>query len=395
MSQIRTARLADLVKFVGGGTPTRNNPDYYGGDIPWVTPKDMKSWSIERAQVNITDAGLSGSAARLVPAGSVLVVVRSGVLKHTLPVGVSRVPVAINQDMKAMLCGSEVAPDYLARTIKAHSSLILSWVRATTADNFPVEKLKEMRIPLPPIEEQRRIAGVLDRADELRAKRREALAHLDDLALGFFLDLFGSPDTNPQGWPLISLTDVLAMPLRNGISPATRGEVEGHVLTLSSITGRRFDPTARKSAAFLAPHSTAQVVHTSDFLMCRGNGNLGLVGRGFFPSVAMPDTAFPDTIIAARVRTELVRPVFLEHVWRSTAVRRQIESSARTTNGTYKVNQQGLGGISFFSPPLELQDRFTARIAAVDALRANHSSGLAELDALFASLQDRAFRGLL
>ncbi|WP_433345643.1 hypothetical protein [Micromonospora sp. CA-111912] len=255
--------------------------------------------------------------------------------------------------------------------------------------------LKEQTVVQPPLRDQQRIAEVLDWAHDLRAKRREALAHLDDLTLGIFLDLFGSPNTNPQGWPMIRLADVLAMPLRNGISPATRGEVQGQVLTLSSITGRRFDPTAKKTAAFLAPHSTAQVVHPADFLMCRGNGNLRLVGRGFLPSEAMPDTAFPDTIIAARVRTELVRPVFLEHVWRSTAVRRQIESSAHTTNGTYKVNQKGLGGISFFSPPLELQDRFTARVTAVDALRANHSSGLAELDALFASLQDRAFRGLL
>ncbi len=109
----------------------------------------------------------------------------------------------------------------------------------------------------------------------------------------------------------------------------------------------------------------------------------------------MPDTTFPDTVIAARIQTTTVRPVFLEHVWRSNAVRRQIEALARTTNGTYKVNQTMLESVSFFAPPLPLQDDFVRKIAAVDVLRQRHSSHHAELDALFASLQDRAFRGLL
>ncbi|MEV1144242.1 restriction endonuclease subunit S [Micromonospora sp. NPDC049799] len=257
------------------------------------------------------------------------------------------------------------------------------------------QSLASISVPLPPIEEQRRIAEVLDRADELRAKRRDSRAFLDDLTQSIFLDMFGSPDANPMDWPLVTLDDVLAMPLRNGLSPATRGQIEGLVLTLSSITGQRFDPTARKRATFLAPPPAAQTVHPSDFLICRGNGNLSLVGRAFFPYEPMADTTFPDTVIAARIQTTRVRPAFLEHVWRSGAVRRQIEAVARTTNGTYKVNQTMLASVSFFAPPLSLQDDFARQIAAVDALRRRHSAHLAELDALFASLQDRAFRGLL
>ncbi|MEH1012744.1 restriction endonuclease subunit S [Micromonospora sp. CPCC 206060] len=303
-----------------------------------------------------------------------------------------------NHFLRLRVDPSILLPAYLSRWLQLQfdrgtfKAMCRQWVNQATVGR---DALLRLAVPLPSLAEQRRIAEALDRADDLRAKRREALAHLDELALGIFLDLFGSSETNPHGWPSIRLANVLGIPLRNGISPATRGEIEGYVLTLSSITGQQFNPTARKSATFLVPHSAAQVVHPADFFICRGNGNINLVGRGFFPLQAMPDTAFPDTIIAARVRTELVRPAFLEHVWRSAGVRRQIELSAHTTNGTYKVNQKGLGGISFFSPPLELQDRFTARVAAVDALRATYSSGLAELDALFASLQDRAFRGLL
>lgn len=153
VSILSSAPLGDIVRIIGGGTPSRERAEYYGGDIPWVTPKDMKCWDIVGSQIGITRRGLDSSAARLVPKNSVLVVVRSGVLKHTLPVGINRVPVAINQDMKALICSESVDPNYLAHFIKARSSQILKWVRATTADNFPIENLRNLAIPLPPVAE--------------------------------------------------------------------------------------------------------------------------------------------------------------------------------------------------------------------------------------------------
>lgn len=116
---------------------------------------------------------------------------------------------------------------------------------------------------------------------------------------------------------------------------------------------------------------------------------------GRFPLADMSDTTFPDTIIAARVASSIVEPAYLELVWNGIAVRTQIEALARTTNGTYKVNQTMLESIRFVVPPLPLQQTFAHRVAAVDKLKTAHRASLAELDALFASLQHRAFRGEL
>jgi len=109
----------------------------------------------------------------------------------------------------------------------------------------------------------------------------------------------------------------------------------------------------------------------------------------------MSDVTFPDTMIAARVDEERIDRHFLEHIWNSTAVRRQVESLARTTNGTYKVNQTMLEGIAFVCPPIALQHEFGYRFCAVERLKSAHSSSLVEMDLLFASLQSRAFRGEL
>lgn len=172
MSSWPCTRLSELCSVHGGGTPTRTNPNFYGADIPWVTPKDMKTWSITGSQVGLTELGLRSGAAKLIPENAILIVIRSGVLKHTLPVAVTRVPVSVNQDMKALVCGPEVDVEYLARYIKWKTPEILQWVRATTADNFSINTLKELPVPLPPLPEQRHIATILDTSSQILDARK-------------------------------------------------------------------------------------------------------------------------------------------------------------------------------------------------------------------------------
>jgi type I restriction enzyme S subunit len=250
-------------------------------------------------------------------------------------------------------------------------------------------------VPAPALAEQRRIAKILDRADALRGKRRAALAQLDNLTRSIFLDLFGDPELNPRNWKMLRLQDALSMPLRNGLSPSHAGKIVAKVLTLSAITGSGFDSSALKTSTFQSPPPPDQSVDTNDFLICRGNGNSQLVGKGYFPTSPMSDVTFPDTMIAARILPDRVERAFLQYVWNSNAVRRQIESLARTTNGTFKVNQTMLEGITFIAPPISLQREFALRANAVEKARAARRASLAAMDELFSVLQRRAFRGEL
>jgi type I restriction enzyme S subunit len=188
---------------------------------------------------------------------------------------------------------------------------------------------------------------------------------------------------------------MLAIPLRNGLSPSHSGKIAAKVLTLSAITGGEFDTEAWKTSTFASLPPPDQSVDQNDFLICRGNGNLNLVGKGYFPTIGMPNVTFPDTMIAARVKPDLIERAFLQHVWNSSAVRQQVESLARTTNGTYKVNQTMLERIAFIAPPLKLQRDFARLLTSIEKLKAAQRASLAEMDALFASLQHRAFRGEL
>ena len=388
----KTSALGEVVSIVGGGTPTRSNPDFYGGSIPWVTPKDMKSWEITGAQIALTQAGVDNSSTRVVPPNSILIVVRSGVLKHTVPVGLNRVPVAINQDMKALQCHDQVDADFLARFIKAQSHVILKWVRATTADNFPIDKLKKLPVPLPPLAEQRRIAEVLDKAEALRAKRRAALAQLDSLTQSLFLDLFGDPAKNPKGFKIGRIGDLLES-ASYGTSEKSGPHGEYAVLRMNNITrSGEMDFADLKFMDLEDGQHDRYLARDGDVLFNRTNsaelvGKTGII-RGTKPM------AYAGYLIRLRVNAAN-DPEFLWGFLNSKYSKLMLRGMCKSIIGMANINATEIQAMKIPLPPLDLQHEFARRVAAVEKLKTAQRAALAELDALFASLQHRAFRGEL
>ncbi|HRH89310.1 MAG TPA: restriction endonuclease subunit S [Rubrivivax sp.] len=162
------APLSGLGSWVGGGTPSKSESAYWtcraDGGVPWVSPKDMKSFGIYGAADHITEAAVAASATTKVAPGSVFVVTRSGILRHTLPVAVSHVWVAINQDLKALTPHHGFCARYLAYALKANEQPILhDCVKdGTTVQSINFDALKRLSIPLAPANEQQRIADTLD-----------------------------------------------------------------------------------------------------------------------------------------------------------------------------------------------------------------------------------------
>ncbi|MDP1898207.1 MAG: restriction endonuclease subunit S, partial [Sulfurimicrobium sp.] len=110
----RLLPLKELGFWVGGGTPSKAKPAYWEtGTIPWVSPKDMKTERIHDSEDHITEQAVSESTANLIPTGSVLLVTRSGILRHTLPVAITTVPVTVNQDLKALTPKEGILPEYV------------------------------------------------------------------------------------------------------------------------------------------------------------------------------------------------------------------------------------------------------------------------------------------
>lgn len=147
----------------GGGTPSKLHPEYYkDGDIPWVSSKDMKTDILTDSQIKINKMGVDNSTARMVPVNSVIMVIRSGILKHTLPVAINAVPITVNQDLKVFVPGERILARFLAVQFKMLERIILSGVRAVTADNIEFNSLKRKKLIVPPIELQNEYVSFLD-----------------------------------------------------------------------------------------------------------------------------------------------------------------------------------------------------------------------------------------
>ena len=151
----------------GGGTPSKVHPEYYeDGDIPWVSSKDMKTDILIDSQIKINQMGVENSTARMVPVNSVIMVIRSGILKHTLPVAINAVPITVNQDLKVFIPSERILTRFLAVQFKMHEKDILTGVRAVTADNIEFNSLKQRKLIVPSIELQQEYVLFLEQVDK-------------------------------------------------------------------------------------------------------------------------------------------------------------------------------------------------------------------------------------
>ena len=161
----RLSRIKSLGHFIGGETPSKDNKNYWNGDIPWVSPKDMKKEVISETEDYITDDAIRDSTTQVIPIGAMLLVVRSGILKHSIPVAINSVPVTLNQDMKAFIPRNQLYTQYLAFLIRGCAKdLLVEWRKlGATVESLEYDLITNTKIPVPSIEEQRDIIRFLEK----------------------------------------------------------------------------------------------------------------------------------------------------------------------------------------------------------------------------------------
>ena len=252
-------------------------------------------------------------------------------------------------------------------------------------NNLKADCFFDLRVPVRKVETRGLIVRQLDALRTQIKMSQKQLSALDDLVKSQFVEMFGG-DRNP----VIRASEVLTN-FRNGVSPSKMGKVHSDVLTLSSITRGRFDAAARKDGTFEEMPQADKRVSSRDFYICRGNGNKKLVGVAAFAEEDHPDLVFPDTMIAVTVNDSTVCQSYLAYEWAQPNVRRQIESKARTTNGTFKINQKTIAGVQIPLPPLEEQIKFADFVARVDKLGFDVQQQIEKLETLKQSLMQEYF----
>jgi type I restriction enzyme S subunit len=391
----KTISLGSVCSFLNGGTPSKSVERYFKGDIPWITGADITSPVVSTARSFITKEAIENSATNYVTAGTILLVTRTSVGK----VATAGLDLCFSQDITALSPDtSRLHPPYLVEFLKTRATHFESQARGATIKGITRQVLTDIQVPLPSLAEQRRIAAVLDKADELRAKRRAALAELDTLTQSIFLEMFGDPSTNPKKLPRRTLVSICGSPNDIKCGPfgtqLARSEFREKGVPLWGIKNvNKF--FALPTHDFIEPQTAKRLMQYSiepgDIVMTRK----GTVGNCAVYPATQPVGIMHSDLLRLRVDRNICDPTFLAHqLHNSRDVERQLSliSGGAVMPG---INVTRLKNLEVLVPAITSQLEFGRRIAAVEALKSKHRTALAELDSLFASLQHRAFRGEL
>ena len=302
-------------------------------------------------------------------------------------------------DIIPILPKEGVSRDYLFYFLRTPDAVNLATSRCSGA-NLPrlgPKQLASFQIPLPPLDEQKRIAGILDAADALRAKRREALAELDTLLQSTFLDMFGDPVTNPMGWEKRHLPDLVSKRKH-----ALKRGPFGGALKKEIFVPEGFKVYEQKNVIYDDFDIGSYFVKKSDYERLApfkvSSNNLLVSCSGTIGSIAVvPVHAAPGVMNQALLKIDLDESIMLNSfflgLWRSQSFEQQVLGMTHGTGMKNMKSMNELKGINFLVPPIDLQHRFASVVESVEQQKARQCAHLAELDTLFTSLQARAFRG--
>ncbi|MCU7838971.1 MAG: restriction endonuclease subunit S [Candidatus Thiodiazotropha sp. (ex Troendleina suluensis)] len=384
------APLGDLCQIKGGGTPSRKVAEYYSGSIPWVTVKDFTAPTIHDSQDHITEKAVTESATNLIPSGTVLVVTRVGLGK----VAITGRDMAVNQDVKALFPDERILPEYLFWFLVSKADDIARMGTGATVKGITLSQLKGMAIPVPPVEEQCRIIDILKRADGIRLLRKRAQDTAHQLIPALFIDMFGDPVANPNGWMTKPLKEVA-----NIGSGVTKGrKLDGHqtvelpYLAVSNVQDGHLNLTKVKSIRIKPAEIEKYQVLPGDFLMTEG-GDPDKLGRGAIWNGEIDVCLHQNHVFKVRCNREEFLPEYLRSLVGSHYGKGYFLRVAKQTTGIASINKTQLSNFPVLVPPIESQNEFVARLEGIQSIMGQQEAAQASAESSFQSLLHCAFNG--
>ncbi len=368
---------------------------YEGGTIPWIKSGELRESVINAAEEHVTNAALKESSIKLVPAGAILLAMYGATVGR---LGILGIEATTNQAVCHIIPDPKIAVTrYVYHALSSQVPSLISMGVGGAQPNINQGIIKSLAIPLPTKPEQRRIAAILDQADALRAKRREALAQLDSLTQSIFIEMFGDPVANDRVWPFVAVSDFVAG-FESGKSIVADDEDESEspfrVLKISAVTSLEYKPEHSKAVPsdYIPPAS--HIVRKGDLLFSRAN-TTELIGATAYVNETPDNLLLPDKLWRfVWFEKPRAAPLYVRHLFQQVKFRQEIGQRASGTSGSMQnISQPKVLSIRVGNPPLALQQTFATRIQSVEALKITHKAALQELDRLFASLQHRAFSG--
>lgn len=352
------ARLGEICTVVSGTTPKSTQPEYWDGDLNWVTPAELTDESdiIYESQRKITQQAVSDSSLKPFPAGTVLLSSRAPIGK----VAIAGTEMYCNQGFKNLICSEKIYNRYLYHFLKDKTTYLNSLGRGATFKEISKSIVENIEIPLPPLDKQRKIAAVLDKVSSLIAKRRQQLDKLDELVKSRFIELFGNPKDNPKGYSKKQLKETCRVITGNTPSRAVSEYYGDHIewIKTDNIVSGLLNPTTATESLSEKGMAVSRTVDSGAILMACIAGSIASIGR----------VCVTDRKVAFNQQINAIVPSDYNILFLYVMLQISKEYLVDEINMALKgiLSKSKLEEKTFYVPPMELQEQFAAFVTQVD-----------------------------
>lgn len=387
------AKISTFCVTGSGGTPLREQSDFYfGGQIPWVKSGELKDDVLLETGESITTLGLEQSAAKIVPAGSILIAMYGATVGRTALLGIEA---ATNQAVCSIQPNSKIADTrFVWYYLRSKLSELLRRRVGGAQPNISQQIIKSLEVTVPPLSEQKRIVALLDQASDLHKARATANTRFRHIRPALFYTTFGDPATNPMGWRSTKLGEVI-LDTQYGTSIKAADDDGGTpVIRMNNIDSNGYMNLEKLKYVSLPEGDLVRLrLEKGDILFNRTNSKelVGKTGlwRGEMTAVAA------SYLIRARINPEMAKP---EYVWtylNTPFMKDVLFNKARRAIGMANINAEELRALPIMLPDTTKQEIFSRQLRALDEVRETVQRADKKLEVLYSTFLQRAFTGEL
>jgi type I restriction enzyme, S subunit len=390
----KEVKLGDVGEIVSGSTPKTNIENFWGGSFKWITPAELirgYNGHISQTERTLSEEGFKSSSLKLLPKGSILLTSRAPIGK----VAIAGCPMCTNQGFKSIICNEKVIKgEYLYHYLVQQYDKLNDLGRGATFKEISKTIVQNIIIPLPPLEIQKRIVELLDRAQALIDKRKEQIALMDQLIQSLFHDMFGDPVTNPMGWPSRELCSISE--IKSGVTKGRKLEGKETVkipyMRVANVQDGHLNLEDIAEIEVLPKDVTTYKLQRNDLLLTEG-GDPDKLGRGAIWKGEIKNCIHQNHIFRVRLFPHVMIPEYASRLIGSQRGKRYFLKSAKQTTGIASINMTQLKRCSMLLPPIDLQNTFAERVQQIETQKEAMTTSLHELEDNFNSLMQRTFKG--
>jgi type I restriction enzyme, S subunit len=307
-------------------------------------------------------------------------------------VAITERPMAINQDIKAVIPSSEILPDFLFWFLLSHGHEIERMGTGATVKGVTLNDIRAIRMPLPPMPEQRRIVDILSRAESIIHLRRKAQKKAAELIPALFLDMFGNPATNPKGWPEKTIDEVALVQGGLQVSKTRQSlPIEMPYLRVANVYRTHLDLSEIKYIRLTEVELKRVLLNPRDLLVVEGHGNPAEIGRVGIWNGSIRECVHQNHLIRIRCRFDMINPAYLWAMLNSASGRLQLLQHGKTTSGLNTISVTEVKSVRVMLPPIDLQNRFECLVEECHSIQSQQTAATEKTEATFDALLSRTF----